>query len=379
MEKFIESFTPAQRAAYERQKAITDKQVAPFLERKKVLSVDYGSVAPAQLSPIGKQFQQMVLARDWDALFKFLPLPFWKRYGNLGKFSFVDQGGQRTYIPFSEADIRRFVFSPYYTVQPGYVCTDGQREMGVNALMKAGVRHQEKFPASDWRHIWPIYPGGGYGDQNFGCEKYTPSTWVKIRKPVVAAAAVVAAVYLGPMVYDKISGALAGASEGGAIAGAGSKAGAVAKAGTAATATTGTAATAASKAALFAKVQTGVELYNKANTVNAIIKGEMPPPPISITGSNFTEWAFDEAKGKLVEEYQRQLTKKEEAQLRAEIEQMQRELAQYIPPGTPVAPSPELDPAIQQRIAQMQALEKQDNQNLLLMGAAGIGALLLLG
>lgn len=341
-------------------------------ELQKTVSPPYTVAAPGPLSEIGKQFQKMVLARDWDALFNFLPPKKWGQHGMLGKYSFVEKGGKRIYIPFTEPEIRAFVFSPYYTVQPGYTCTDEQREMGVAALMKAGARHQQKFPNTDYRHIWPIYPGWGYPGQRYGCEKYVPSTWVKIRKPVAIAAGVVAAVYLGPMVVDKI-GALTGGGGSAAatgeaatgIVGAGTKAGAVAKAGVGAKAVgAGAAATAAETATFFTKVKTGANsvlgYVNKGRTIEAIAKGELPPPPIGITGSNFTEWAVDVAKKELKDELMKtvsekmadEMVKREEKKIRAEIEQLQRELNKVIPADLPMHPAAGVPVPVQQVMEQ---------------------------
>ena len=66
----------------------------------------------------------------------------------------------------------------------------------------------------------------------------------------------------------------------------------------------------------------------------------------------------------------------EEANLRAEIERMQAELA-GLTAGLPIEPSKELDTDIRERIIAMQNIEqKRADQNALLL-AAGAGALLL--
>ena len=205
------------------------------------------TVAGPILTPIEKQFQAMVIARDWNSLFTFLPPKMWGLIGMLGKYSFINQNGRRIYKPFSQDDLRRWIFSNWYLLQPGWECSDAQREAGVQALWKASYTHIYKFPPTRWEHIYPIFPGRIY------CKKPTRSLWVKIRKPVAIAVGVVAAVYLGPIVYDKISGVLAGASESGGIVGAGTKAGTAVKAGVT-----------AEKVTLLAKVQTGVQYYNKA-------------------------------------------------------------------------------------------------------------------
>ena len=193
----VAAMTPEQKAAAEAVKT----QAAIFAARKKensyihrALNTGWSVAAPGPLSPIGLEFQKIILARDWDALFQFLPLKYWGRYDTLGKYSFTDKSGRRTYIPFSEGDIRSFVFSPYYTIQPGHVCTDEQREWGVAANLKGMNRHGQKFRNTDPRRIWPIFPGWGYGgSQRYGCEKQKKSTWVKIRGKVAIVAGIVAA------------------------------------------------------------------------------------------------------------------------------------------------------------------------------------------
>ena len=100
----------------------------------------------------------------------------------------------------------------------------------------------------------------------------------------------------------------------------------------------------AAKATFFTKVKAGsatlLSVVNKARTVEAIAKGELPPPPISIKGESFRDWMFITAKEKMQEEAMeagqeyiaRKMTAKEEAALKAEIAQMQRELIRLMPP-----------------------------------------------
>jgi len=339
-----------------------------IVERKKAMQKTVGApytVAGKLLSPIERDFQRLTLARDWPSLFAYLPAPLWGQYGILGKYSFTEQNGRRVFIPFTEEEIARFVYSPYYTVQPGHECTDEQRAMGVAALWKASQTHAAKFPATDWRSIWPIYPGWGYPGQRYGCEKYVPSTWVKIRKPVMIAVAVVAAVYLGPLVADKIAAISAGTGEAATgIVGAGTKTGAVvAKAGIS---------TATGTASLFTQVQTSanslLSYVNKARTIEAIANGELPPPPIGIAGSNFTDWALGVAKEEMKKELMEtvsekmadEMVKREEAKMRAEIEAMQRELVKLIPADTSMRPAEEV-PA---KVVDIMAREKANAEKL---------------
>lgn len=377
------------------------KNILARATRMKRTTVPGYTVAGPVVSPIGKEFQLLVLARDWPALFTFLPPKLWGQYGMLGKYSFVDEGGQRTFIPFTEAEIRRFVFSPYYTVQPGWVCTDEQRELGVAALWQAAQRNKQKFASTDWRSISPIYPGWGSSGQQYGCEKPRASNWVRIRGVVAVSAAVVAAVYLGPIVLAKMSGAAtAGATEAATtgIVGAGTKAGVVTaittKAGAAAAITT-TASTAAATTTFFQTVQSGantlLNYVNQARTIEAIAKGEMPPPPISVVGDSFTDWAMIVVKEQIVREaqqramelgteyIQRKLTEKEEARLRAEIKVMQAELARLIPNNVIASPDSRVPAEVQAASAALALKEKQAQDSMLaaLAIAVPVGFLLL--
>ena len=369
------------------------------------------------LTPLGKELRTVILARDWDTLFtKMIPLywpdgdktkpargaGWWQKNWALSKYSFKGDGANKIYVPWTQADIRSFVFSPYYTVAPDYVCTDAQRELGVQALWKAQARHIQKFRPNNYAIVWPIYPGSGYGWQDYGCRADKPSWWVKNRGKVAVAVGAVAAVALGPQIISAISGGgasatgaatgAAGAGTGAAtttgIVGAGAKAGALtttvtAKAGAAAAITTksvaaaGAVAGAANAGSLFSTTQKLVDTVNKARTVDAIIKGELPPPPINISGDNFTEWAMNVAKEELAKEGQKYLTQKQEEQLRRQIQEMQGELYP-LAAGLPARPSPVLDPAVYTRLLQMQEIERKRDQQTMLYAALGAGALLLL-
>jgi hypothetical protein len=393
----IAAMTPAQRAALEAQKA----KAAIFAARKKENSFTYlpartgwSVVKPGPLTPIGKEFQKMVLARDWDALFNFLPVKYWGKRDTLGKYSFTDKNGVRTWIPFSEGDIRSFVFSPYYTVQPGWTCTDAQRELGVAANLKAMNRHGQKFRNTDPRRMWPIFPGWGHEDsgQRYGCEKGKKSLWVKIRKVVVGAAIVVAAVYLGPVIVAKVK-SVAGAAAGGTSAATTTAATTAATTGATTAATSGIAATGITASSIGAGTQTLLGYVNKARTINAIVKGKLPPPPISIQGSSFREWALIVAKQKIQDEaidyamekgqeyIIKKMTAKEEALLKAEIAEMQRRLIALTPPEVLKMP-PDPDPELATPIKRIQVIEEKraaDLQKFIIPGAIVAGALILGG
>lgn len=417
----ITAMSPAEKTAYDAKQTAIKKA----LNEKRAWQAEWNNgvesgrnLGNMLLSARGKILRNIIIRRDWDTLFKLFPVApdsrgpgVWQKHWSLSKYSFTGDGANKRYVAWTEPDIRNWIFSPYYTIAPGHECSDAQRNTGVAAYMKAQARHKQKFNPSIYHYVWPIYPGRGYGDQTYGCQRDKDSWWVEHRKVVVAAVAVVAAVYLGPIIAAKIgaggveaaAGGAAGTGGGtaaGGIVGAGTKAGAavITKAGAGAAITTkATGAviaiqSAAEAGTLFSKVQAGVKLVNQARTIDSIIKGEMPPPPIGISGSNFTEWALDIAKKELIDEVQErtgeyltkkmqeELIKKEEAELRAEIERMQRELAAIIPPGTPIMPSPELSNDVRARIAAMQNIERQrGQQNMILMALAAGGVFLAFG
>lgn len=384
----VRQLTPEQQAANLALAKKVKADAADFAAwaREWNLGVEAGrNLGPALLTERGKVLQELILRRDWESLFTLIPVNKWPRNWSLSKYSFTGNGANKRYVAWTKADLQSFIFSPYYTVQPGYICLDEQRSLGVAAYWKAQSRHKQKFNPSSYHYVWPIYPGGGYGSQTYGCEKDKTSLWVKIRKPVIAAAAIVAAVYLGPIVLAKISGvATTGATEAATagIVGAGTKAGAVTaittKAGTAAAITLksgAVAAAAAESTSFFQTVQSGannlLNYVNKARTVEAIAKGEMPPPPISVVGASFTDWAMIVAKEQIAKEaqqraielgteyIQRKMTEKEEARLRAEIKVMQAELALLIPDNVIASPDSRVPAEVQAASAALALKEKQ--------------------
>lgn len=88
---------------------------------------------------------------------------------------------------------------------------------------------------------------------------------------------------------------------------------------------------------------------NQGRTVAAIANGEIPPPPVSLTGNSFLEWAFNVGKDELVKKYQRNLTRAEEEALAAEIRAMQNQLAATTPVNLPKTPSPAMPVQVQER------------------------------
>ena len=201
---------------------------------------------------------------------------------------------------------------------------------------------------------------------------------------------VVAAVYLGPAIVAKVKSVA-----GGIVGAGGGEAGAAAAAGTG-TGATASAASAVTQATTFQKIQAGTKTLlgyvNKARTVEAIVKGKLPPPPIGIPGANFRDWAFIVAKEKIKEEaidaamtagqkyIAKKMSAKAEAELKAEIAEMQRQLIALTPPEVLAMP-PEPDPELAEPIKKIQVIEQErqaDLQKFIIPGAIITGALLLI-
>lgn len=214
----------------------------------------------------------------------------------------------------------------------------------------------------------------------------------KLKKYALSAVMIVAAAYLGPMIMSKV-GAVAGKLTGGVIGTGGGAAGGAVGAGAS------TVGQATQAAGWFQKVQAGTKgllsYVNKARTVKAIVEGKLPPPPISIAGGSFREWAFIVAKKELKDAaidqamkagtkyIAKKMSEREEKKLRAEIEQMQRELLDLEKRGqiqTPATPLPTV--ALPTPIEKIQILEENqkeiDDTTLTTILVAAIPAILLL-
>jgi len=231
--------------------------------------------------------------------------------------------GQIEKVPLTETEIRDF-YDNYQWARHDWKCTPGQLEKYIYDVI-AGK---------------PIYPLAQ-------CAQSSASRRRKILKKVGAAAVLVTgAVFLGPA----IAGA---ASKGAATVGAGlTKVGA---------ATGGL-----------------VSQLNNARTIKAIADGKMPPPPIDINSSSFTDWAMQTGMREWQESQQRKMTRQEEAQLRAEIQAMQRQLGQVTPRFVP-QPSPYLSPAVTNMQAREEARQGSSLQldKFILPAALVAGALIL--
>jgi hypothetical protein len=360
---------------------------------------------PGQLTPWAKYFQKIILARDYDTLFRILPLEVWGSRWKLGKYSFRDVdkkvyqisqrflpgGGTptittvREYVPFGENSIKRFAMSPYFKVSPAYadgICPPERLERYISRAWAATKAAAEGNRVTDRAHIRDIWPG------RVQCAPPQASLWVRIRSKVYIAVAVVAAIYLGPIVMEKVGALIPGGTPGaatGEIVGAGAKAGAVTtKAGAAAT-----------KASFFSKVKsvadTALTWYNRVEQVKAIANGELPPPPIGIPGATFREVAFNIVKKEITEAakakaaelgvayIEKKMTEREERKIKAEIADLQRQLDAITPAATPMQPAPELSPVIQKVMVQEKVKSAETNNFLSIAVPLGIGAMLLAG
>lgn len=377
------ALTPEQRAAEDKIKA--EQQAAWRFKQAIITELHAGKRAKHDIiankitTPAARALQEATLARDWDKLFALTggPNSWQARRGggipSLAKYSFTENGVRR-YKAFTKEDIRRFVFSKHFRIEPGHICTDAQRQDRLNAHWGKTAKVMRRHPNTTWLHMWHgLYPGWGFPGERkarYMCSRYRPSRWVRIRKKVYIAAGIVTAVFLGPAVIAKVGSMLSQGSAGGAIVGAGAKAGAAtaittkaglttlvaAKAGTAA-AVAAKAGFAAKAAGYFATVQRGIGYVNNARTVNAIIQGDMPPPPIA-TGKNFTDWAMNIAKDEIAKTQAEKLSELEETRMRAELAAIQREIDAFVPRGTPIAPDPNLSPDVRARIVEMQNIER---------------------
>lgn len=322
------------------------------------------------------------LADNWPAFFRMIPPREFShiktpQYGPtypVTKFRFRwGTDGKPRYVPMTLESWRQYFGHPqrgrWIQNSPFlFVCPPEWAEYHAQDKFRVSQAATEQYPDTSPKHVWAFTPS------QFVCVRHGGSIWVKIRKPLLIGAAIVTgAVFLGPALGGAATTATTGTA--GAVAGSGA---------------------AASTTSLFttikASTKTLLTYVNKARTINAIVHGELPPPPIGIPGSSFTDWAMIVAKEAVIREakeyamekgieyVQREMTKREEAKLRAEIEAIQRQLVALIPKDTPIESSPDLLPETRAKISQMQAIEKDRGQTTLItLGLLGVGAFLLAG
>lgn len=377
------TLTPEQLAAELQQQ----KEIDAYISQLSVITPILNKANPATLplTPIEEQFRQASVAGDFERMNQLMPFSIhrWKAETPLGKYRFNIENGQKIYVSFSDADIYHFLSGPWMVpnqygfalmIEPGAGC-DADHMGDLYVQGQKGVI--ASYSPTDWQYVFPIYPG------LYICQVYRGSAWVRWRGAVITAVGIVAAIYLGPIILDKVAGAAtAGTAEATTtgIVGAGTKAGAVTAVTTKATAaaittTAGAAVTAVETASFFQTVQSGgnklLSYVNKARTVEAIATGQIPPPPISIVGDSFTDWAMTVAKEQIAKEakeramelgieyVQRKLTEAEEAKLRAEIQAMQAELAALMPANISATPNAQVPAEVQAASAALALREKR--------------------
>jgi len=110
-----------------------------------------------------------------------------------------------------------------------------------------------------------------------------------------------------------------------------------------------------------------VEQVNNARMIKAITEGKVPPPPISLQGENFTEWAMNAAIEDLREKQQREVTEAQKRELRLMIQGLQNEMVKQVPPDYPMRPMPEVPTQVQ---AQQAAVKERNQLTQTLLAAA---------
>ena len=340
------------------------------------------------LIPEEENLRQAVVAGDFAAMDRLAPFGpaklVWSKNALLGKYRFVIQDGKQLYIPWSPTDIDNFIYGPWLQrsattgLAPLIHPKRKNKSDRVGKIATFNALQEKvaaKYPNTDYRHVYAIKPG------SYVFQSGEKSRWVKVRTPVMVAVAIVAAVYLGPIALQAAKAAMAagGAGAGGAGAAAGGAAGGAA----------GTGGVIAGKATLAGKIFTGAKTLtkyvNQGRTVKAMIEGKSPPPPIGVSGNNFTEWALAEAKNQIQKEAMerggeyiaRKMTKKEEDKLRREIQEMQRLMAARIPPNAPLQPSPDVSPQVQEIMVKEKVKSESINNALMIGIPIAIGALVL--
>lgn len=343
---------------------------------------------PAHLVETYAMFQELALddynKDQWLNFFRVLPNRSISGV-SLGKFRFrYDANGKMVYVPWTSATWQNFFKheqrgrwipnSPF-----NYKCSPAWEDKWVTNYTNTSRKWASKYRStSDWRHVFPQRAGAAK------CKKKKKSLWVKIRKVVVGAAVIVAAVYLGPIVVAKVKGVIAGA--------AGGKAGVAGGAAAAGGGGSSAVAAATTSQKILSGAKTLVGYVNKARTVKAIVKGKMPPPPIGIGGASFGQWALIVAKQKIKEEamdlamekgveyVQKKMTKKMENEIKAEIALMQAELLRLMPKEVLDMP-PQPDPELAAPIKKIMIIEEKraDNLKQFIAPAAIIAGALILG
>jgi hypothetical protein len=214
--------------------------------------------------------------------------------------------GYRKYRPFTQQDFKRFG-ERWWLADHGFICPPDE----IVSLTNLATSKQRERQAAQTEGRYSVHYPWAIGPMS-QCSKSSRSRrYDLLRKVAVVAGVVVGAVFLGPAIVGGLkTGGAAVMAKGGAV---------VAKVGGVIGGTTG--AISAGAAAIIPKVIDGV---NAARTVKAIKDGEVPPPPISLQGDNFTDWAFAIAQNELEAKTQEKISEQEAMILREERQDQQR-------------------------------------------------------
>ncbi len=268
----------------------------------------------------------------------------------------ISDNGTKVYKPFTDNELTDLVLN-FQQRKNGV--GDGRANDYVSKYIKKQNDLSKQFDSTKIESVFNW-------QANKKLEKKQKSWWVKNRMIVAGVVLAVAAIYAGPAILTAAkTGAgklVAGTKSVFAAGGAG---------------TVATTETVAESASVIATAQSTipklVSTYNNTRTLTAIAQGKMPPPPISLTGGNFTEWAFNAAKNELMNQYGQKLTREQEQQMRREIEGMQSELNNLLPADYQVKADASLNPNMQ-RIIQIENEKRAETNRLLTYGILAAGA-----
>jgi hypothetical protein len=257
--------------------------------------------------------------------------------------------GTRKYKPWTREEFNRWL-GHFELAHSGYTCPQGDINEGVEHVLGKQAERQRDIncgPLNSHLCVWPIDPIAQ-------CMPTSSSRRRKaIKKAAAIAAVVVGAVFLGPA----IAGALKGAAAKIGALGIGK--------------------------AVTASIPKVVDLANAKQTIDAVRNGEVPPPPISLQGDNFKDYAASVAQSLLQREAAAQQQQVSEAQLELQRQQLVNEItrlqqggAALLPPGSPSYPVPALRSPILSTMEGSQAQSAMFS-NVALLAAMVVGGLLI--
>lgn len=330
-----------------------------------------------------------------------------RRYGTPNQLSlnwlrvYTDSNGYQRYKPWSRGEVSKY-FDRWMLAKDGYVCGGDEVLRLANQTMSEQSRRQAAQPEGAYtpHYVWHIGP----------LSQCAPTSSSRRRKAIKKAAAIGAVVaggiFLGKFIAAKVAAAGGASTAGAAAAGAGTaaEAGAATAAAAAGGGAASTAATAAGAAAALSKGAKAadatkiaretttimeraqeitpkvVDAVNQARTIKAVADGEVPPPPISLEGDSFKDWALSIATQQMEKDYKEKMSAIEQQELEREISrlayQANQNVAQSPQPYYPHS-SPSLDPNIQ-AIQELQAAKANNNEKMMIYGGMALLALVAL-